>query len=357
MGVKSYTVPIIIPSYEPDERLLKLLDGLQDNKLEPIVIVDDGSSAEYQRYFIEARERYHAIILKHDINRGKGRALKTAFSYCLVNYADIAGCITADSDGQHTVKAIMACKQSLLNSKNHLILGVRAFDLENVPAKSQFGNNLTRKVFRTLYKVDISDTQTGLRGISADFMRDLLDVSGERFEFETRMLIKAVETGIGIKEIPIETVYDSKENHSTHFRPIVDSIRIYRVFGFSFGRFLLSSLSSSVIDLILFQILCLLLERIIGGIKYVAFATVGARVSSATYNYLINYFFVFASKEKHHKSLIKYILLAITQMVCSATLTTLLVACTGVSVELYAKIPVDVCLFLISYQIQKRVVY
>lgn len=52
--MKSYTVPIIIPSYEPDERLLKLLDGLQDNKLEPIVIVDDGSSAEYQRYFIEA---------------------------------------------------------------------------------------------------------------------------------------------------------------------------------------------------------------------------------------------------------------------------------------------------------------
>ena len=99
------------------------------------------------------------------------------------------------------------------------------------------------------------------------------------------------------------------------------------------------------------------MEKIVGGVKYVAFATIGARGLSATYNYLANYFLVFASKEKHHKSLVKYILLAITQMACSATLTTLLVAWIGVSVELYAKIPVDVCLFLISYQIQKRVVY
>lgn len=355
--MENYTIPIIIPSYEPDDRLLKLLKDLQDNDLQPVVIVNDGSSAEYQDYFRKAKDEYHAIVLKHDINRGKGRALKTAFSYCLEKYMDIASCITADSDGQHTVAAIMECKQALLKSKQNLILGVRAFDQENVPAKSQFGNNLTKKVFRILYKADISDTQTGLRGIPTDFMKILLDVPGERFEFETRMLIKAVEMEIEIEEIPIETVYDSKENHSTHFRPIVDSVRIYRVFGFSFGRFLLSSLSSSVIDLILFQILCLLLERIIGGIKYVAFATAGARVISATYNYLINYFFVFASKEKHHKSMIKYILLAITQMTCSAVLTMLLVAWSGVSIELSVKIPVDVCLFLISYQIQKRVVY
>ena len=116
-------------------------------------------------------------------------------------------------------------------------------------------------------------------------MKELLDVPGERFEFETRMLIKAVEMEIEIEEIPIETVYDSKENHSTHFRPIVDSVRIYKVFGFSFGRFLLSSLSSSVVDLILFQILCLLLGR-----------SVGARVISATYNYLINYFLFLQAK-------------------------------------------------------------
>ena len=93
----------------------------------------------------------------------------------------------------------MKCKQVLLKCKQDLILGVRAFDQENVPAKSQFGNNLTRKVFRTLYKVDISDTQTGLRGIPTDFMKILLDVPGERFEFETRMLIKG-SSGIPVGE-------------------------------------------------------------------------------------------------------------------------------------------------------------
>lgn len=126
--MENYTIPIIIPSYEPDDRLLKLLKDLQDNDLQPVVIVNDGSSAEYQDHFEKAKDEYHAIVLKHDINRGKGRALKTAFSYCLEKYMDIVGCITADSDGQHTVEAIMKCKQALLKCKQDLILGVRAFD-------------------------------------------------------------------------------------------------------------------------------------------------------------------------------------------------------------------------------------
>lgn len=356
------TIPIIIPAYEPDERFIKLLGDLKNAALSPIIVVNDGSPKEYDYYFETAQSDYSVTLLKHDVNMGKGKALKTAFSYCIKKYEKMVGCITADSDGQHTTKAIINVREQLIKTPDTLILGARNFEGAEIPAKSQFGNNLTRKVFKFLYKRDIADTQTGLRAIPFDFMKTLLIVRGDRFEFETRMLIKAVEEGMKIEEISIETIYDSKENHSTHFRPIMDSIRIYKVFGFAFGKFIMSSLSSSFIDLVLFQVFCTLLKHgpvcVWGkGVQYVAIATIMARIISATYNYLMNYYFVFQSKKNHSKSALEYIILAIAQMSCSAVLTTGLFTLTGTSIELLIKIPVDVALFLVSYQIQKRLIY
>lgn len=225
-------IPIIIPAYEPDDRMTELLNTLSDNNLSPIIIVNDGSGSQFDYLYTQA-EQLNATVLKHDVNRGKGAALKTAFSYCLNNIPDMLGCVTADSDGQHTVKDICSCMDNLSSNPEALILGVRDFSGEGIPAKSQFGNNLTRKIFRKLYGKDISDTQTGLRGIPASFMKTLLDVSGDRFEYETRMLVSAIDCKRNIIEIPIDTIYDSKENHSTHFRPVADSIRIYQIFGLS----------------------------------------------------------------------------------------------------------------------------
>ena len=354
-------VPVIIPSYEPDERLIELLEKLKAAQIGPVIIVNDGSSEQFLHFFDEAKDKYEVTLLNHEVNKGKGRALKTAFEYCLNNLENLCGCVTADSDGQHTPEAIKECIEKVINEPDKLILGVRDFSAANVPAKSQYGNNLTKKVFKALYKVYISDTQTGLRGISKEFMKILLDVPGDRFEYETRMLIKAVEEHIDILEFPIETVYDSKENHSTHFRPIVDSVKIYSIFVSSFLKFIVSSLSSSVVDIIMFQIACILLKNgqatFLKGVGYVAIATVIARVISATYNYLVNYFFVFKSNKSHGASVVKYILLAIIQMSVSALLVSALVGLTNVSPELIIKLPVDICLFFISYKIQKKYVY
>lgn len=353
----SNNVPIIIPSYEPDDRLLVSLEELKKAKLGPIVLVNDGSSEEYDKYFEIAERDYDVIVLRHDVNRGKGRALKTAFLYCLEEFKDLAGCVTADSDGQHSTLNIGQVKAALLEHHDALILGVRDFDAAGVPTKSQLGNKLTKQVFKSLYKKEISDTQTGLRGISKSFMRDLLDLPEDRFEFETKMLIRGIEDGVEFVEVPIETIYDSKENHTSHFDPIMDSIRIYRLFGFAFGKFLISSLSSSAVDLVIFQIACSMLRNGANGVQYVAIATIVARVISAIYNYSMNYYFVFKSKKNHAKSGVKYFLLAVVQMLCSAVFTTALIAITGTDVELLVKVPVDVLLFFASYQIQKRFIY
>lgn len=351
-------IPIIIPSLEPDERFPAILSDLSEAGLAPVIVVDDGSSDAYRHFFDQAEREYDAVVLRHDVNRGKGRALKTAFSYCLEQYDGLVGCVTADSDGQHTAECIRKVREALLEHSDDLVLGVRDFsDREVVPQKGRFGNTLTCRVFHALYGVRLRDTQTGLRGIPSTFMRQLLDVEGERFEFETQMLIEAVQTKRGFFEVPIETVYDSVDHHTTHYKPVADSVRVYRLFFASFIRFAISGFSSFVIDLLLFSLFCRLFKGMEIGIGYIALATACARVISAVYNCLLNYRFVFRSKKSYGGSLLRYTALAAAQMAASAGLTTALCLVFPAKAEVLVKLCVDACLFFISYRIQKRYVY
>lgn len=349
-------IPIVIPSYEPDERFPAILEDLKQAGMGPVVVVDDGSGDEYRDFFVKADELVKplgGVVLHHEVNKGKGRALKTAFSYILENMPDAVGCITADSDGQHTVECITKCMKALEERPDNLILGVRDFSGEDVPFKSRFGNNLTIKICSFLCGVKVTDTQTGLRGIPRTFMKDLLDVEGERFEFETRMLI-ATKDKYPIYEVPILTIYDSKENHQTHFNPIKDSIRIYKIFGAVFLKYLFSSLSSFLLDIGLFQLFCFFFAGLPG---YIFMSTASARILSAAYNYLINYKVVFKSEKSHVSSLPKYTLLAFIQMGLSAILVHAFVTLLPGAPEFLYKMPVDVCLFILSFYVQRRFVY
>lgn len=352
-------VPIVIPSYEPDERFPAILNDLAQAGMGPVVVVDDGSGDGYNTFFERAEEIIRplgGVVLHHEVNKGKGRALKTAFSYILENMPEAVGCVTADSDGQHSAQCISRCIDALNEHPADLILGVRDFSGENVPWKSRAGNTITIWVCSYLCGVRVSDTQTGLRGIPALFMKDLLDVEGERFEFETRMLI-ASKDRYPIFEVPIETIYDSKENHQSHFNPFKDSVRIYKIFGAIFAKFLFSSLSSCVIDLLLFHLFCRVFDNVFDSALYATAATVAARIISGVYNYIINYKLVFKSDKGHGASFPRYVVLAVVQMAMSAGLVTFLVWLIPGVTELWLKIPVDIILFLLSFYIQRRFVY
>ena len=344
---------VVIPSYEPDDRLLTLCDNLKKEKIKDVIIVNDGSSKKYSYIFKEIENRYKFKILKHKVNMGKGKALKTSFEYLIKE--DIVGCVTADSDGQHSIKDIKKCMDTLKNNPDSLILGCRDFTLDNIPPKSKFGNNLTRRVLRIFNGLKISDTQTGLRGIPKSFMKYLLDVEGDRFEFETNMLIES-KNKYPIVEVPIETIYDSKENHSTHFNPIVDSYKIYRCIFGSFFRYLLSAVSSFVIDIVLFHLFCLVFKPVTS-LFYITIATVLARIVSSIYNYTLNHKFVFKSKEKQNVTAVKYLILLVTQMfVSSFTVTVLSKLLVNIS-ETIIKTFVDGILFIINYIIQKKFIF
>lgn len=351
-------IGIVIPAYEPDDRLLQLLKDLRERQMGPVYLVDDGSGSAYQSIFNQAKSMIEPLggkILVHSHNQGKGRALKTAFEFVLQECGRLEGVVTADSDGQHTPDCIQKVMDSLANHLDALVLGVRRFDGDDIPWKSVWGNKLTEKVFQYTTGVHVLDTQTGLRGISKQHMQAYLELQGDRFEFEMKMLLYAAEH-YPIVQVPIQTIYDSKENHQTHFNPVKDSLRIYRIIGERFFKYLLSSVSACALDLLLFALFCMLVKPL-EPMLYIAIATVIARICSAGYNYFINYKLVFQSSEGMAGSALKYFALVLVQMMCSAALVTMLAYLLPFVPEVGVKAIVDTGLFFVSYLIQRRFVF
>ncbi len=345
-------VPIVIPAYEPGEELIRLVKELIEADAEPVIVVDDGSDpAKYGNIFDEARN-LGAVILRNAVNMGKGRALKAAFNHCINEYDNLVGVVTADSDGQHSVKDICRCGEVLTNNIKALILGVRDFEKPGIPARSVFGNKTTSRVMSLLLGLKISDTQTGLRGIGVDFMKYLLTEKGERFEFETNMLIATKEKDIKIIEVPVDTIY-LEGNKSSHFNPLIDSFRIYAVF----LKFVLSSLSSSLLDMLLFGLFCAIFVRFPVKSGYIMVSTILARVISATYNFFINYEIVFSGGKDRSKAAVSYFALAVVIMLLSGFFVTLGHGILPMLPEVCVKIIVDCVLFLLSFYAQREFVY
>lgn len=346
-------VSIIIPSLNPDEKLMLVVHSLIETGFKDIIIVNDGSDKEHAEPFLEAGKLAECTILTHEVNRGKGRALKTAFEYCLLHRKEIDGVVTVDGDNQHRAQDILACAQKMQEEKEAVILGVRDFSGKDVPFKSRFGNHMTSFVFRFACGMKISDTQTGLRAIPFAWLKEMCEVSGERFEYETNMLLTFKKLGISYVEVPIQTVYID-ENATTHFHPIRDSIKIYGII----FKFLFGSLSSCLLDLGLFALLQMLTAGL-GEKLCILISTVLARVVSSFYNYNFNRRAVFESKDKASTTIERYYILCVLQMMVSFALVYAIkkLFLTGSFLTVVGKAVVDTVLFLISFQIQRAWVF
>lgn len=221
----------VLPCLDPDGQLIDLVSALeQQEDCAGLVIVDDGSSAANQYIFEQLALRPGCIVLHHASNQGKGAALKTAFHYLLSHYGEegFSGCVTADSDCQHLPEDIQRVAAMLKQHRKALILGSRTPDRNPVPWKSRIGNAVTRFIFRFLPGLRLQDTQTGLRGLSPSFMKACLGIRGNRFEFETAMLLAAGKMRLPVVEVPIRKVYHGAA-HTSHFHAVGDSLRIVRV--------------------------------------------------------------------------------------------------------------------------------
>ncbi len=363
-------ISIIVPSLNPDEKLRNTINSLLEVGFTDIICVNDGSREDCLEYFPEENE--NITRLTHEINLGKGAALKTAFAYILENRPESIGAVTVDGDGQHAAMDVLRCAEQMVADGDRVILGCRDFSQPQVPKRSRYGNRITSGVFKILCGLKISDTQTGLRAFPAKWYKDMLEVSGDRFEYETNMLLEMKARKIPYGEVKIETVY-IEENRTSHFRPFKDSYRIYSlIFKFTFGRFfkfLVSSVASFLLDgLLVFALLsvCEMLFAVNFEDKTAlsAIATLAskliARACSSFFNFSINRKLVFTADNAYRESLIKYYCLAIPIGIISAVSTALLELIPIFSTPLLIMLlgyAVDCVLFMASYFFQKKWVF
>ena len=216
---------ICIPAYKPDQRLVTLVESLEECGLTRIVVTDDGGGQEFTPIFTRVGE-LGCTVVRHEHNLGKGAAIRTGIEKAIHTFGRDINIVTADADGQHLPQDIVRIVDTLDSYPDHLVLGVRNFDKENVPTKSRWGNKITSAFFKASTGVSCSDTQTGLRGIPASLLPLALSIEGDRYDYEMNFLMEAVKR-VPLIMIPIETVYENN-NEGSHFRTVRDSFLIYK---------------------------------------------------------------------------------------------------------------------------------
>lgn len=332
---------VVIPAYEPDEKLLHVVDDLRRDTAYAIVVVDDGSSAAAQPVFAALPE--DVTLLRHAENRGKGRALKTAYEYIAAHFPQTEGVVTVDADGQHLPADVMRVSEEWAYHPETLVLGSRRFT-GNVPWRSRTGNAITRAVFRLSTGVAVFDTQTGLRAFAVSRIPMMLEMRGERYEYEINVLLYATRQRIPIREVTIETVYIA-DNASSHFHPLRDSWRIYKMI----LLFVASSLLSALVDYVLVLAFSAVFAMQAQGLLL---SVVLARVISSFLNYMLNRRFVFGDRSR--RSVLRYYLVAAGILLANYGLLSALSAVLPLA---FAKLLVELALYPLSFYLQRRFVF
>lgn len=333
---------VLIPAYQPDARLPRLILELHraDSSMR-IVVVDDGSGQKFSDIF-EASATAGAHVISYEHNRGKGYALREGFTWIRDVAGDSPECVvTADADGQHTLNDIFRVGRTCTDTGKS-VLGVREF-VGHVPARSRIGNTATSALFWLATGWKLKDTQTGLRAFPVALLPALLEVQGDRYEYELRVLLHLAKFRHPVTQIPIETIYEAG-NPTSHFRPLQDSARIWA----PLLKFAASSGVATVID----YVLVLVLNALTGALFL---PVITARVVSASVNFAMNRRVFEATGVPLRCSALRYAALAVAVIAGSYTILAVL---TGIGMPLWiAKIIADTTMYLVSYSAQSRYVF
>jgi glycosyltransferase involved in cell wall biosynthesis len=343
-GERIVRYAVVIPAYRPSSALVDVIRALADKSSAPIVLVDDGSGPEFDDVFARAAAFPHVHLLRHEANRGKGAALKTGIQFAMAKDPDLAGVVTADADGQHHPEDIERVAAALAAANGgSLVLGTRAFH-GTVPLRSRIGNVLTRAILHMLLGQKLMDTQTGLRGIPAVMLPQLLQLESNGYEFELEMLILARHLSIPALEEPIRTIYQAG-NQSSHFNPLVDSMRIY----FVLLRFASASLLAAALDNLVFYIAYRRTGHVLG-------SQILGRILSVSFNYWMVRRSVFYSRQRHVSTLPKYLALVLLSGAASYGGIELLGASFGIY-AVTAKLMMETALFFVNFAVQRLLIF
>ncbi len=293
---------IIIPAYQPPKSFppfVRALRGMTDAR---ILIIDDGSDERYHDRFAQAMACENTILIRKEKNGGKGAALRDGFAYARQHFSEDTMYVTADCDGQHAPEDVVRMTDALRQNPHALILGCRSFDEDGVPFRSRLGNKVSALLFKMFFGHELKDTQTGLRAFSHELLPMLLDVRGNGFDYETRVLTACAPLHVPILCVDIETRYAERlpsDAPVSHFSPLKDSVRILHVLLSSSLRYALVAVLCSVLDSGVFFLLQNFVFGKNDGAVFILASVLGARVFSSLINFLLNFLFVFRQKSQY----------------------------------------------------------
>lgn len=291
---------VLIPAYEPDKELLNVVDELAALAF-TIVVVNDGSGENYEDIFDAVRPKAHVVTLEK--NCGKGAALKTGMAYIRDHLPDCTAFITCDADGQHRAADVLRVKH-LLDKGEKFVLTVRQRK-GKIPLRSRFGNDLSKFVYTLLTNRYLSDNQSGLRGFHISNLSWMIQVERDKYDYEMNVLYYAAKMGIKVTTLPIDAIY-IENNASSHFNPILDTVRIYRsLFSLARGTFfalIAAELAMLIGSILLHNQYVLFLVPIVGAVellsatllnKFVFLKQLPHREHFTTVSYTIIVYFVY----------------------------------------------------------------
>lgn len=333
---------VLIPAYQPDDKLIELLERLKDRFL--TVVINDGSSPDKAGIFESAR-KLGCVVIEHEKNKGKGAALKTGIKYLndSVGAEADAVLVTADADGQHKYEDILAVANAARSKSGKLVLGCRT--LKDMPLRSRAGNTLTRFAFIASTGLKLSDTQTGLRGMSRELWERMLSVEGDRYEYEMNMLLELENLDVRYYEVPISTVYIDN-NSSTHFNGFTDGVKVFSRVLSRLVKYCASSIVCAGVDYTAYLLLMMWLTP--------QYSFIGARLISSVLNYELNRNAVFKTHPSAVNAL-KFTILVVFVMITGSLAVKYLVSI-GVG-SLIAKLATDAVLFVFNYIVQNRLIF
>ncbi|MBO6186412.1 MAG: DUF2062 domain-containing protein [Chryseobacterium sp.] len=216
-AISEKKICVLIPTYNNEKTLRRVIDGVLDYT-ENIIVINDGSTDST----LQILEKYSITIINLSENKGKGNALKLGFRKAKefgYNHA-----ITIDSDGQHYPDDIPVFIENLLNENEEvLLIGNRNMSQDGIPKKSSFGNRFSNFWFWFETGIKLEDTQSGYR------LYPLHKIPKKyftpKFEFEIEIIVRTAWRHVPVKNVPIKVLYDPEERVS-HFRPFKDFTRI-----------------------------------------------------------------------------------------------------------------------------------
>jgi len=211
-------VAALIPAYREEKHIFEVAKRALA-QLDHVVILDDGSP---DATAAKAREAGAEVIV-HEVNRGKGAAIKTGLKALTdrgFQYIQIL-----DGDGQHLPEEIPRFLEEANRSQSHIILGNRMSDVETMPLVRKMTNRFMSWQISHVCRQNIPDSQCGFRMIHRDLAPSLY-CETDAFDYETEMLLIASRAGFKISAVPVSTVYGEEKSK---IRPIRDTIRFYKL--------------------------------------------------------------------------------------------------------------------------------